>query len=439
MNPRVKIQQTTWLPLALFAAVTALAAWRLSGTIALYGGALMAYLAAKVLLSVLPTPATHGATPDLRVGVIVTVYNEDPETLRRCLESIRSQTRRPYRVTVVDDASSTPVLESWSGWPATFTLLTAPTNRGKRQALAAGFRSMRDVDVYLCVDSDVILDPDALRQGVRAFAGENVVAVTGVALAANYRKSLFTRLVDLRYVNSFLGERAAYSRLGSVLCVSGAIAFWSAHVVHQHLEEFLEQEFLGEKQTTGDDRHLTNLHQAHGRVVLARTAVAVTVVPERIGHFLRQQARWGRSFWRESLWALQHLSPRQGAWWLSGLEMVATAGFGSGLLVALVVDPILTGTLSLGSYLEWICIGAWARSVHAFAVHRGDRWWVDAVIGFAAAPLYGLLNLLVVMPVRVWSLLTLNRTTWGTRANVEIGAPPPAALASLDTLLGASR
>lgn len=440
--PRVRIHRTTVLPLALFTAVAVLAATLLQGTLAWYGGALLLYIGVKLVLSVLPTLTGHGATPDLRVGVIVTAYNEDPETLRRCLESIRAQTRPPHHVTVIDDASDRPVLESWTGWPASWSLLTAPTNRGKRQALAAGFRSMRDVDIYLCVDSDVILDPDALRQGVRAFAGKDVVAVTGVALAANYRTNLLTRLIDLRYINAFLGERAAYSRLGSVLCVSGVLAFWSAPVIHQHLQEFLDQEFLGHRQTTGDDRHLTNLHQQHGRVVLARTAIAETVVPERIGHYLRQQARWGRSFWRESLWAVQHLSPRQGAWWLSGIEMLATAGFTGGILVALVLDPLLTGSLSPGSYLAWVCIGAWARSVHAFAVHRGRHSWVDAAIGFAAAPLFGLLCLLVVMPVRVWSLLTLHHTTWGTRTNVEIDtgpAPDPATTVPMAVLLGATR
>lgn len=422
--PPVKIQQTTYLPLALFAGVAALAAWQLHGPLAWYGGFLLLFLGAKLFLSVLPVPAPHGATPDLRVGVIVTAYNEDPATLRRCLESIRGQTRQPHRVTVIDDASDEPVLASWSGWPANFALLIAPINRGKRQALAAGFRSMRDVDVYMCVDSDVILDPDALRQGVRAFAGRDVVAVTGVAVAANYRTNLLTRLIDLRYINAFLGERSAYSRLGSVLCVTGVLAFWSADVIHQHLREFLDQRFLGQLQTTGDDRHLTNLHQQHGRVVLARNAVAATVVPERVGHYLRQQSRWGRSFWRESLWALRNISPRSLPFWLSGVEMVATAGFTAGILVALVVDPLATGSLSVGSYLEWVCIGAWARSVHAFAVHRGDRWWADALIGFASAPLFGLLCLLVVMPVRVYSLITLRRTTWGTRAAVEVETTP---------------
>ena len=39
---------------------------------------------------------------------------------------------------------------------------------------------------------------------------------------------------------------------------------------------------------------------------------------------------------------------------------------------------------------------------------------------FVLAPLYGLLHLVVLMPVRLYALATLNRARWGTRSTVEV-------------------
>src|SRR5690606_17346287 len=166
------------------------------------------------------------------------------------------------------------------------------------------------VDVFVCVDSDTILEPTAIEEGLAPFSDPRTTASTGVVVVANHEKNLLTRLVDVRYINAFVGERAAYSRFGSVLCVCGSLAFYRADVVLRHLDDFLNQRFLGDIATVGDDRHLTNWCLSEGRVVLAENSIAHTAAPQRWGHYLRQQTRWGRSFFRESLWVLRHRSPR---------------------------------------------------------------------------------------------------------------------------------
>jgi hyaluronan synthase len=428
----ITVRRTSVIPLSLFAVACLVGFIFLRGSIAWYGTVLLTYLGGKLLLSVLPAREPRGATPRYTVGVVVTAYNEDPETLVKCLESLATQTYLPDAVIVVDDCSDSPVAallaqQIFDTWGDTIPgkVLYHPTNAGKREALGTGFRELPGADIYVCVDSDAILDADAIRQGVRAFMDPTVVAATGVAIASNHRKNILTRLIDLRYVNAFLGERAAYSRFGSVLCVTGVLAFWHGGLVRTHLGEFLNQEFMGKRQTLGDDRHLTNLLQRHGRVVLARRAVAATVVPEKIGHYVRQQARWGRSFWRESLWALKNLPMKQLAFWLSLLELTATTVFTFGLLLAIFIDPLVTGQWHVGSYLQWVAIGAWARSVHAFTVKRDGNWVADSVIAIVAAPFFGLLCLFLILPLRIWALITIRRTAWGTRSVVEVSDDSP--------------
>ncbi|MCX4706991.1 hypothetical protein OG252_00200 [Streptomyces sp. NBC_01352] len=67
----------------------------------------------------------------------------------------------------------------------------------------------------------------------------------------------------------------------------------------------LNQRFLGRLSTFGDDRHTTNYCLLTGKAVLQANAVAWTLVPENVRHYLRQQVRWNKSFFRESLWIIR--------------------------------------------------------------------------------------------------------------------------------------
>jgi hyaluronan synthase len=243
-------------------------------------------------------------------------------------------------------------------------------------------------------------------------------------VVANHEKNLLTRLVDVRYINAFVGERAAYSRLGSVLCVCGSLAFYRADVVLRHLDAFLGQTFLGQVATVGDDRHLTNWCLTEGRVVLAENAVAHTAAPQRWGHYIRQQTRWGRSFFRESLWVLRHRSPRILAWWLTLVELTQWLVFSTILVYIVVVHPMLTGSVLLGEYLLFVAVMAMARSVRYFDVKRVNQSRSSRLHSFLVSPVYGYLAIFVMTPLRLWSLLTLRRSVWGTRGSgVEVRAP----------------
>jgi hyaluronan synthase len=368
------------------------------GHVGWYGAALSALLAAKLALAMSPTKPWPGTGDDLYVGVIIPCYNEDPHLFRACLESIDAQDRMPQRVVIIDDGSPDPaalnVAREWVADRPWAALLALPENGGKRDAMAAGFLADAfkwdgGMDVVVTVDSDTRLDPAALAEITRPFSDPTVSAATGLVMASNARDAVLSRLVDLRYVNAFLYERGAYSRVGAVLCCCGSLAAYRAAVVYDNLDEFLTQTFLGVRQQFGDDRAMTNAALKVGRVVLARDAVAETAVPERLNHFLRQQARWGRSFYRESLRALQGLPVSNPAWWLTLIELASQAAFTAALVVSLVIRPALFGHVPAAAWAATIAASGWARSVFVFAVDRPGWTWRDRWLSFAlvsAAP-----------------------------------------------------
>lgn len=395
-----------------------------------YGYGVLAFLGLKLGLACLHPAASADPVPDCVVGGVITVHNEDPAVFSRCLNSLLAQTRPPDYLTVVDDGSTKQDCllvaqaraEAFRARGVTYRVIRHPRNLGKREGLGNGFRAAWDADVYLCVDSDTLLKADAVEKALAYFANPRVQAVTGCVLAANWSTNLLTRLIDLRYANAFLCERAAYSRLGSVLCACGSIALYRGPTARKYLSDFLSQQFLGRPCTYGDDRRLTYYCLREGQALLAPDAVAWTMVPETMGHFLRQQLRWSKSFIRESWEMLTCMSPARVCWWLAFLEITTWGTFTGVLIYVLLAHPVITGHVSTSSYLTATLLLAYARSGHYFRADHPDLSTFDRAISFGLAPLYGLVHIVLLLPLRLVAVFTLRDNSWGTRTEVEVTA-----------------
>jgi len=398
-----------------------------------YGTAVLTLLTVKLLLSLLAVPPrVRGCQSDVlaryKVAGIITCRNEDPSAFARCLSSLLNSTRLPTALTVIDDGSTSSacyriarrLAPAFLAAGVDYEIIVFPDNLGKRAGLAAGFRRTWDADVYLCVDSDTILHPEAIANALRPFRHRRVQATTGAVFAANRRCNLLTRLVDLRYCYAFLGERAAYSVLGSVLCACGSLALYRGPTVRKYLDDFMDQRFLGRQCTYGDDRRLTYYCLREGRVLLAPDAVAWTLVPTTLRHFLRQQLRWSKSFFRESLWMIVTVPPWRVCWWLTLIEIGTWSGFTSALIYAVALRPALTGHFAVLSYFISILILSYARSGHYLEADHPDLGWAGRLATLAIAPLYGVIHMTLLLPLRVIALLTLRDTGWGSRNTVEV-------------------
>ncbi|MGH1549097.1 glycosyltransferase [Leifsonia poae] len=406
--------------------------WSLRGGPSWYGVAVMSVLSIKLVLSwrspvwTTRTRIQAERVANLVVGVAIPMYNEDPDIIAASLRSLLAQTRLPQSVAIVDDCSGdTRALAEAERWTPAFaekgipvTVIRFEENRGKREGLIACLEAQPEADVMLCVDSDTVLDERALEQALIPFHDAGVSVVTGLVLALNYRTNLLTRLIDIRYANAFLFERAAYSALGSVLCACGSLAIYRTSLMQKYKHDFLTQTFLGAPAVFGDDRRLTNYGLLEGRVLFQQTAIAYTAVPERWGHYLRQQVRWNKSFFRESLWALGNLPMNRWGFWLTLSEVLTWAVFSVAVLWALVVAPLMTGVLLLGPYLIYIVLVAYARSVRYLDLTGVRQTRRDKLIGFAISPLYGVVHILLLMWLRIYALCTL-RSGAGARARAS--------------------
>jgi hyaluronan synthase len=405
--------------------------------VAAYGLLSLPYLLAKLFLSLRYRAVREPMPADTAVSVVVPFLNEDPVTFERCLNAILNQSLPPAEVFIIDDGSKTraafEVARHFAARHSNVKVCRLPENRGKRAAQDWGF-SRATSPFVATVDSDTVLHPDALAEAVKPLADPKVNGVCGYARGLNRRRNILTRLIDLRYTNSFLYERAAYSVLGSVLCSTGVLSVWRRELLEANREDYQQQTFLGNEVHYGDDRRLTAYGLRTGKVVLQDTAIALTALPESMSQFMRQQVRWNKSFFRESMLLLKEMRPTRIAWWLGAAEFVYWMVLTTMLFYAVAVRPILHSQPPTWHYAAFIAIMAYARSIRMI----GDRGRLLPV-AFLLAPLYGVLNLVLLVPLRFYSLVRLRDGRWGTRRRrrgLRRGDSPDAALPGLDVESG---
>ncbi|MCW4030543.1 MAG: glycosyltransferase [Candidatus Bathyarchaeota archaeon] len=257
---------------------------------------------------------SYKPVPDLgyrpKISVIVPVYNEESgiaSTIDSILDS--DYPKDKLELVVIDDKSKDKSLEVINKKRAqrNFILVAHEKNLGKRHAMATGIKKCTG-DVLVCIDSDTIVKPDAIKMLVQPFTDPQVYCVCGNGVVANESdpkiNNTLTRLQKVWYADSFRIRKGVESIFGIVICCSGVLSAYRKEKFQQVVDEWLNEKFLGHDVVSGDDRQMTNLMmRMGGKSVFQSNALAYTYAPHKFKKFLIQQLRWGRSAFRGMLFA----------------------------------------------------------------------------------------------------------------------------------------
>lgn len=156
-------------------------------------------------------------------------------------------------------------------------------------------------DFILNIDSDTeIHDPFAVMSSAILMSNHpHAATTTGDVRVVNRGINLLSEMTYQRYWRAFFVERAAQSP--EVSCMSGPWVFMRSESLAAVLDEWYYQEFLGQRCTYGDDRHLSTLFLKYGwESLFCPDSVVLTDCPTDWETFLKQQLRWNKSFNREN-------------------------------------------------------------------------------------------------------------------------------------------
>lgn len=268
-----------------------------------YLGALLLLFRTLLWFNYRPYPAAvMEDAPSLTV--IIPAYNEGA-MVEKSIESVVAAhyPRHRLEIFVVDDGSKDDTWEfiarAAERHPALITAVRFPHNRGKRAALAEGFRKARG-EIVVTIDSDSVIEPGTLLAMAGPFRNPKVGAVAGRVAVYNRQEGLIPRMLHVRFILSFDFIRAAQSMYGTVYCCPGALAAYRTSVVDRVLEQWEHQTFLGEQCTFGEDRAMTNyILLENYNSIYQRTAVVHTIVPVTYERLCKMFLRWDRSYVRE--------------------------------------------------------------------------------------------------------------------------------------------
>ncbi|RAG81549.1 glycosyltransferase family 2 protein [Streptacidiphilus pinicola] len=427
------------LPVAGF---TAWAIWHLYTVARAFGGhgnslafawAFSFLLLWWVPLSWMERPATttdrqQRQLDDLVVIVQVPVYNEDEAALRACLQSLLDQTRLPDRVAVVDDGSTDPMLgvKAWFLRAADEAQITATwvrqANAGKRHAQTTALQH-DDSDIIVTLDSDTVLDTNAIAEGLKPFADPKVTSVAGLVAVLNTRTNWLTFLTVMLYTPFTRGFRSAQSVLKRVTVNSGTLAFYRGDVIRRYLDSYAHETFLGQPMQMNDDSLTTFYGLLHGDAVHQPTSVGYTLVPATFSAYRRQQMRWMRGTFARTAWWWRYAPLHSPVFWMPLLEVVQLL-MSIVVPVALLLQPQARHDLAaIGWSTLLVGVGVnYMISLRFFMLSRSDEpLWLHVLL-FLSAPIAGLWRILIVKPMYLWAMCSFWRVgSWGTRAKVEVG------------------
>ncbi|MDT9681140.1 glycosyltransferase [Streptomyces sp. TRM76323] len=382
-------------------------------------------------------PGAQAGLDALKVTVQVPVYNEDPHAVRACLHSVLAQSRPVDRIRVVDDGSvhddGTPMTyddvraelyERAAAQGVEVTWDRTP-NRGKRYA-QMHVLAHDDADVFVTLDSDSVLDADAVAEGLKPFADPKVTSVAGHVLVLNHDTTVLTRMINLLYLPFTRGLRSAQSVLGRVTINSGTLAFYRAHIVRDAAGAYENETFRGRPMQMNDDSMLTFYGLLAGDTVHQPSSLVFTLAPEQWSHYLRQQLRWMRGTTVRHLWWLRYMPMNGIVFWTTVAEYLHIV-LGFAIPVVLLADPELRTHLdTILTYGAVIGVAmSYLMALRLFTVARTDMRRRQALLLFALAPLATAWRALVLRLVYLYAMATCHRINrWGTRERVEVGLAP---------------
>ena len=223
-----------------------------------------------------------------RVAVLIPAYNEEM-VIERTIQGALDSDYPNLLVVVIDDGSKDRTLEiarrSFAAEEAAgrVLILTRP-NGGKAEALNFGLEHVGDAELFVGIDADTIVAPDAIARLVPHFLNPKVAAVAGNAKVGN-RVNLWTRWQALEYITSQNFERRALNTMGAVSVVPGAIGAWRIEAVREAGGYHVD--------TVAEDADLTMALLRNGhRVEYEDLAFAFTEAPTSAHALMRQRFRW---------------------------------------------------------------------------------------------------------------------------------------------------
>lgn len=352
-------------------------------------------------------------------SVLIPVYNESRH-IYETVQSIMASDYKNFEVIIIDDGSTDDSrywIEKAKNEFDNIKTYYCEKNGGKKHALAKGFE-LAENEIFVTIDSDSIIAPDAMRNIVIPFENPEVGAVAGNINVKNIKEGLIPKLMDIIFVFSYEFLRSAQSKCGSVLCTPGALSAYRRDALMPLVTEWLEKTFLGKKTVIGEDRELTcMLLKNKWEVVYQESANAYTNMPVTYVNLCKMLLRWVRGDIRENILMFKYVLNN------CSLKHIKSIGltfhyiiFNIGVLSPVVMLPfiilyLIFNFITSVFLLKYVMMMIVLWSILPMIIYirkKSLRYSIHSLT-------YSLFSLVFLLWIPLYAILTLNNNKWLTR------------------------
>jgi hyaluronan synthase len=331
-------------------------------------------------------------------------------TINRCYEV--DYPKDKLEVIAINDGSSDNTLEEMEKCKLqhpNLKIINWQENRGKRHGMAAGFKESLG-EIIIQLDSDSYIKKEDFRNFILPFRNPEIGAVCAHADPSNAEKNWLTKMQAAYYFMSFRILKAAESAFLLVLCCSGCSSAYRRDVVLPIMDQWLDEKFLGLPVTWGDDRSLTNWVIKGGfKTIYTDKVQAYTACPETFKKFLKQQVRWKKGWFVNSLFASRFMLIKHPFVALTYFFPLFLITFLTPIMAvrALVITPISRGVFPV-YYILGVALISVLVTIYYRKVARNNKYWPYLMV-------WSGINMIFLSTILFYALGTIQNRKWGTR------------------------
>ncbi len=377
------------------------------------------------------TNPTCGFTRDYSyrptVSILLPCFNEG-QAVYETIESIchSDYGAGTFEIIAIDDCSSDDsydwILKAQRDFPGFRIYVSRNAHNCGKAETQSNALDLATGEVILCIDSDAIFAPNAIRELTACLADPKIGAVGGAVGVRNANQNILTACQALIYAENFHFLKLFENWTQSVICLSGCMLAVRRDLFLKIQPQIAARNFFGLKVKDGEDRFLTHMIQMEGfGTVINPSATCLTNVPEDLQTLWNQQVRWQRSGIRDFCFTLRTLP--QHIWklqpnpnFLYGLIFPTLAALIS--IFLLLINPFLLVCIApfwIGFY--FVMAGSYDILTRLFLPEQriANPFRLLSLAAFSIWIVAGRL-------IELCAMCTLDSTSWMTRQS----APAPA-------------
>lgn len=377
----------------------------------------------KLILSIIYKPVhQRKKTVKKTVTAIMPNFNEKLPNVKRGFETLLNQDYKIDQFIFVDDGSDSDEVYNYvkelSKQDNRIQAFRMNENRGKKEAQIFAFKYVKS-DYILLFDTDSLLDKDSLSNLMAAFDKRDTGAVVGTIKVSNENSNFIVNMQKLLYTSAFRFSRSAQSLTGCVSVCSGAFSVFKFRIIKKNISKF-SGKIVGMKMSAGDDRLLTSIVLEAGfKTRYQSNAICYTEVPDNVTKFLKQQIRWAKSGYILALYSIKMIfkNPFIPFWqWTEAYIWI----FNTVLAIYISVNSFVAYITGIAN-IDITQIIAYDQVSIALLYFLGNYGISNFYIAkediklFLVGFIHKLFYALLLIYIRIKAILTIKKSTWGTR------------------------